>query len=301
MMQDRGSFTFIAIVYTMVITIIAISISYYIRTRLSDIEAFNIKMDAYLNIRSYINILNFCLSNGNLSYSQIDIPLCQGVLDTTRIPLDGTPVKIKDDIYASVQDTNGLISLWSGDTQALKNLVINLLGFSDTQADSFVSSLLDWIDTDDLKRVNGAERFDYTQGYKPRNYFFQYGQEVALVKGMNIEDYRKIKKFITIMSNYGFNPNTAPPEVLSAYMNIDIQTAQKVVEYRKTRNITGNSELFALTGKIIDLSKEGIYFFPYNSFVVEITYYRQGRKVMSAQMGVSYKSGSYNIIYVNIE
>lgn len=300
-MANKGSFTFIAIIYTLVIVILALSISYYIKSRLSDIEAFSIKTESYLNLRSYINIINFCLANGKFSNYKVSIPSCEGILQTVDIPLDGTPVKISEDIYLSIQDTNGLISLWSSDSRPLKNLVKKVLGYSETEADSFVSSLLDWIDTDDFKRVNGAERFDYIDGKpKPRNYFFQYWQEPSYVKGMNFENYSKIKNYVTILSNYGFNPNTAPAEVLSAYLDIDTQMAQKVVEYRKSKVITSNSELFYLTGKTIDTSVEGIYFFPYNSFIVKVYINKNQQKILSAEFGASYKGGNYNIIYLNI-
>lgn len=301
-MEDRGSFSFIAIIYTLVIVIIALSISYYIKSRLSDIEAFNTKTEAYIKIRSYINLINFCLANGSFEYSQVRISTCEDLTESTIIPLDGTQIKLTQDIYISIQDTNGLISISSSDTSVMKRLFMNLLGYSSTQADSLVDSIIDWIDTDDLKRLNGAERFDYVENQpKPRNYFFQYSQELSFVKGMGPKNYQKVKQFITILSNYGFNPNTAPAQVLSAYLDIDMQTAKKVIDYRKTKPITSNAELFYLTGKYIDTSKEGLYFVPYNTFVVRLFYYKNDKVIFSVEMGVSYKGGSYNIIYINID
>jgi general secretion pathway protein K len=149
-------------------------------------------------------------------------------------------------------------------------LIRNLGGLDDTSG--IVNSYLDWVDEDNFVRVNGAEEFYYKgQGlpYGPRNYAIQYKEEVEWVKGMNRELYGKIEPFLTLLPSLGFNPNTASDEVSMAYLNINEESVKNLKDYRSKMAVTSDTELFALTGRMISGSGEGVYFFP--SPFIEIT------------------------------
>jgi general secretion pathway protein K len=66
-----------------------------------------------------------------------------------------------------------------------------------------VDAILDWRDTDELKRIHGAERDEYQAaglGYAPRNAPFQSIEELSLVLGMSAPLYHRIAGSITIFT-----------------------------------------------------------------------------------------------------
>jgi len=199
-----------------------------------------------------------------------------------------------------VQDSNGLLSVTTINTVALKRL-LTYFEVDPQNADTFIDSLLDWIDQDDLTRLNGAEREWYSfQGlkYEPRNYPIQYKEELKLIKEMNSELYSKIEPYISILPATGFNPNTAPDPVLIAYLDIGNDTLNVLKEYIQTKPITSDAELFSLTGRRI-VKDEGLYFFP--SSYLEITVQAgKPRPFYTIKAGIYLRENiysPYNIIY----
>jgi general secretion pathway protein K len=132
-------------------------------------------------------------------------------------------------------------------------------------ASGIIESYLDWIDTDNLTRVNGAEDFYYKgQGlpYVPRNYAIQYKDEIQWIKGMDKELYGKIEPYLTILPSTAFNPNTASDEVLMAYLYINEDFLKVLKEYMSKMPVRSDMELFALTGRRIVSDMEGVNFAP---------------------------------------
>jgi general secretion pathway protein K len=161
---------------------------------------------------------------------------------------------------------------------------------------------LDWIDPDNFSRINGAEEFYYKgQGlpYTPRNYAIQYKDEVAFIKGMNKELYSKIELYLTMLPSTGFNPNTASDEVLMAYLNINEDSLKNLKDYMSKKNVTSDTELFAITGRRIASDVEGVYFFP--SPFIEITVSAgRPRSIYTIRAGLDTRQNMlspYNILY----
>ncbi|WP_157845907.1 type II secretion system protein GspK [Kiloniella litopenaei] len=87
-----------------------------------------------------------------------------------------------------------------------------------TDPDSLTAAVLDWRDRNDIKRLNGAERRDYTaQGrtYGPGNGPFTTLQEVKGLLGISPDLFEKIAPHITLTSQQrGFDPDLASPEFI---------------------------------------------------------------------------------------
>ncbi|MEO0448353.1 MAG: hypothetical protein AAF191_20000, partial [Verrucomicrobiota bacterium] len=87
-------------------------------------------------------------------------------------------------------DLNALLR--SGDSRVLED-VFEYWGLSLEEAQGLISAMQDWIDEDDLHRVNGAERDDYeSAGFRgrPFNRPFASLDEVLLVRGMTAVEVR---------------------------------------------------------------------------------------------------------------
>jgi general secretion pathway protein K len=254
----------------MVILTVSIGFNWLVREYIKSAQAFQQKTEAMLKARSVYDTLIYFMLNGNFTAKEIILPQIEGLPEIKSIPLDGGEVSFLEDLAVKAQDANGILSVTTIKTLPLKRL-LTYFGVDSQNADIFIDSILDWIDQDDLTRINGAEKQWYSsQGfnYEPRNYQIQNKEELKLIRGLSPEIYSKIEPYITILPATGFNPNTASDPVLISYLDIGNDTLNVLKEYMKTKPVTSDSELYSLTGRRI-VQEEGLYFFP--SSFLEIT------------------------------
>jgi general secretion pathway protein K len=128
----------------------------------------------------------------------------------------------------------------------LKRLFV-LLGADPSDGDVIVDSILDWIDTDDLTRLNGAES-DYYQSlsppYRAKNAPLDRVEELLLIRGVTPELYRGtpatetdparpgLAEVFTTMTSGSINVNTASATVLQTMVGLDEAQVQAVLSRR---------------------------------------------------------------------
>jgi len=121
------------------------------------------------------------------------------------------------EVQIMVRNTAGLVDINTATPDVLETL------FSGVQIDksersALVDAIMDWKDTDDLKRLNGAEDADYRdEGYEygtPDRPFFSIG-ELRYVMGMNTAIYNTIAPYITVFSGQSTVNQSYAPEELS--------------------------------------------------------------------------------------
>jgi general secretion pathway protein K len=267
---NKGSATLLTILMAAVIITVGLGFSWLVKEHMKASEGLRNKAEAILRVRSAYDTMIYFILNGQITPGGIVAATSDQISGLKWLPLDGQRVLLSDDLYVQAQDSNGMLSLVSMYPAGVDRL-IKKLGVLDDTSD-IMNSYLDWIDEDNFERVNGAEE-SYYKGeglpYGPRNYAIQYKEEIEWVRGMNKELYHRIEPFLTLLPSTGFNPNTASDEVLTAYLNIDEDSLKNVKDYRSKMAVTSDTELFALTGRSIGGSGEGVNFFP--SPYIEIT------------------------------
>jgi general secretion pathway protein K len=142
----------------------------------------------------------------------------------------------------AIQDEAGLIQLNTPDRQQLAKLLV-LCGVEVPKLDSMLDALEDYIDDDNLSRVNGAEQDIYTQAGQqaPRNGQLLSVAEVWQVWGWAAEKKRMTElgceKMLSITGQAGLfgaaalNVTTAPPLVLRA-AGVDDATVAELIKSR---------------------------------------------------------------------
>ena len=121
-----------------------------------------------------------------------------------------------------------------------------------------VNPLLDWLDADDVERMEGAETF-YYQGlphpYAAANGPFRTPGQVFLVKGMpRIRSFggdpeKRILWYLTVYGGGKVNINTAPAEVLESLdEEMDAATARSILDYRQEEDFRTVSDLMKVPG-----------------------------------------------------
>jgi general secretion pathway protein K len=277
--RSKGSATLYSLFIGMILLTVAIGFNMIVRENLRASLALSQKMSAMLSAYSFYELLLFTLTSGKVFNKEIEPFEGEKYLGIKRIPLNGTEVFIneKDNstleipVSVSIKDSNGLISLVTLNINAFDRLLRNF-GVPEERRRIILDSFLDWIDRDDLTRLNGAEKSYYEKEGKPlpRNYEIQFKEELSLIRGMDKELYKKLSPYLTMCPNSGFNPNTAPPEVLRAYLDLeDNATFKTLLDFLSNNTLLSDTQLFQLTGKRIVID-EGTYYFPSYYFELKI-------------------------------
>ncbi len=153
------------------------------------------------------------------------------------------------DVYISSE--NGKINVNAlNDTN--REFLVNLLEKRDvdiSDADTIADSILDWLDTDDLTHVNGAEDGYYgslPDPYKAKDASFYSIEEMTLVKGVTPEIFERIRDFVTVYGNkdISVNVNIAPKEILSSIPGLSEDIADELSFYiEENGSISDQEEL----------------------------------------------------------
>lgn len=143
-----------------------------------------------------------------IKYAEIDVP-------------NGWSVEIK------IRDEGGKISLNHIEEPLLNRLLEEELDFDFGTARELSSTLFDWIDDNDQRRLNGAESDDYLNNnppYRAANRPLQSLEELRLLKiwedeffdedGLPNESFKRLSSMVSVLDNDEVNLNAAPEPVL---------------------------------------------------------------------------------------
>jgi len=140
-----------------------------------------------------------------------------GFADEEPLRLDGRTYEMGNGALIQLQDARGLLSL---NEPHRERWLAALIGAGATldQANAMIDTLLDYTDTDSLKRLNGAEAPDYSAAglAPPRNDWVLSTDETARIAvwATSPQLRERLSPWLSITRNGLFNPNTAPLELL---------------------------------------------------------------------------------------
>lgn len=174
---------------------------------------------------------------------------------------------INEKVMGKIQDYSGLIDISSGPSDKFGKLLV-AQGLSHADAQVIMQSLADWVDNDELTRLNGAEANYYISQNltMPRNGGLQSVRELMLVRGMNNVLFEKIEPMLVIYPAPHFNPMTAPLPLLSAL--IGAERAEQIDRERRASPINANrfSRLSGLN------EMDGSFFYPGSVMKLSLEY-----------------------------
>lgn len=158
--------------------------------------------------------------------------------------LDGRPYRVAENVLVSLQDTRGLISvnassLDGGSRDSIERL-LGTYGVDSIEANRLTDILLDYRDTDDLRRINGAEREDYLRAEQEsmiRNSDLlapdELGRLLTWADREQLWQDDPITNHISVEKQAAFNTNTADWRTLVAMTGMPAEAAKKIVEQRQ--------------------------------------------------------------------
>ena len=131
--------------------------------------------------------------------------------------------------WVTIEDENAKFNL-----NTLSEDRFNALGIMEQllNREEITDSILDWLDRDSISRPYGAEDFYYQflqPPYHVKNGLFDSIEELRLVKGINENDFRILKKYLTVATNDDkININTASIEVLRTLPKLSSDLVEKL-------------------------------------------------------------------------
>lgn len=161
--------------------------------------------------------------------------------DETRMRADGRLYQQEFEgtlVEVSAIDERGKLDINAADELTMVNMFTGH-GLELGDAELLAAAVMDWRDTDELERVNGAEEEAYLAAglqIGPANRPFMMTEELLQVIGMSYELYRKLEPGITVFSRAGEpDPAFAPVEALMALPDITYEEALEFVAERNAR------------------------------------------------------------------
>jgi hypothetical protein len=186
--------------------------------------------------------------------------------ERAQLRLDGSPLLTVDGAWVSVQDVRGLLSVNGSSRAAIQALLVQD-GLPVPRAQAMVDVLDDYVDTDRLKRINGAERPEY-QGLgllPPRD---DWVVSLRELEGMPLwrDDLARLSRLqATLSSDVGhlFNPASAPPAALRAmFPTLSASQLDTLMRLRSQDQLRDLRAASALVG--INLNEDDYILFPGN-------------------------------------
>lgn len=174
--------------------------------------------------------------------------------------------KAPEGITVRIYDLSSKLNISRLSQQQMQQLFAHILGDDDKQIPELVDAWLDWIDSDELKHLNGAEKAYYKKqklGYEPRNGPLVTVEELRLIKGLDevFKDIELDSTFTLYGGRAAVNPNTATREVLMMIPGMDEKSVNNILQARKTGDFKNAGELnINLTPSVIAKTKNWFTF-----------------------------------------
>jgi len=183
-----------------------------------------------------------------------------------EIALDDRVYQGIGEVYFAIQDQNGLVGLNNEDDAFYPERLLQLLGVPDAERAPMLAKLQDYIDADDLYRVNGAEADQYEEAQQtpPTNRPLRSPWETYKILGWAQQ--RRLwdnSDWVQYTSNLGGglpNLNTAPALALQTIPGIDADGAARLVKFRHIYPIDKEERVYQALGFRIVLDEFGTVF-----------------------------------------
>lgn len=186
------------------------------------------------------------------------------------IALDGRSYSI-DDTTLQLQDARGLLNLNTASDERL----FRFLGAMEVPADQrshLIDTLRDYTDSDDLRRLNGAESSDYQKLGLPPPTNLPLLSPLELKNILGWRDMAPLWKnkitvanLTTVGKVFGTNPQTASWQVLAALPGVTHEIANAIIIRRKLESNLNESFITQITGANYSTEMGQIVAFPADS------------------------------------
>ena len=200
-------------------------------------------------------------------------------------PASGLPVDlIRIDNRPYLLDVNGPLVIRLQDQAGMVNLtqlrgrpfqrLMERFGVENAMSDVLAARYQDYVDSDDLRQTNGAERREYANGGPPNRALLRPTEWLSVLgarDAMDLRRWRLLKdKLASDDTSSAININTASPEALAVLFGLSEEQAAAVLREREITPLLSIQALEPYTGVQPEWDYEQIYTFPSTAMIVTI-------------------------------
>jgi type II secretory pathway component PulK len=209
----RGYILVMALAALTVLALVGASFGSRMDGERARVSSFMREVSAERSMQSAFALANYWLSTAGINANGVGDGLA------AQWVADGRWYRLSPDVWASLQDERGLLSVNQPSAKQFRQLLLNE-GMAAEKVDRLIDVLADYIDTDDLRRLNGAERPQYLEAglLGPRNDMLRSSGELCQLPAWLdvIELCERLLPVLSTRVSPLWNPNTAPRKVLAA-------------------------------------------------------------------------------------
>ena len=266
--DERGIALFLVLWVLALLTVIVGEFCYTMRTEVNITRNFKEETEAYYIAEAGLNRAIVEIMRNEKIPQKVNAPESDEEkveerlrinTDIPAVPFGGGQFKVR------VANESGKINLNTADAHLLR-MMLSRFGLEDKDRDVIVDSILDWRDTDQLHRVNGAENDYYRslpEPYECRDGDFRSVGELLLVRGMTPKlFYGGLENMVTVYKDDQTLQSKEETETLAGKVNINAVThdmlialpgmtedlAREIIDYRKARDFKSVSEILEIVG-----------------------------------------------------
>jgi len=237
--SEAGFALFAVLLISMIIMVISGSLVYSVYQRVKLGGEMRERSMAFLKARSAISQVIYDVLTSTFTPTGLIVHEQDGTL--REMNLYGDPITLSEGAEAELRDVSGMVSPLF-DPEYIR-MLLEYVSKDSKLGNSFVDTLLDWQDADDLKHLNGAESYEYrTAGYPyiPRNYYIQVPEEIMLLKGFDRHIFDKMKDDLAYWGSGTINFLTMSERLLRAILRDD-SLVDRIIQMRKEGALTGKT------------------------------------------------------------
>jgi len=175
-----------------------------------------------------------------------------------EIAMDDRPYFGHGKALFALQDEGGLINIHF-ETDYTLSRFLGLLGVEPKWQQPLIAKLKDYVDLDDLHRINGAESYHYKQRDlpPPTNRYLYHQMETQKIldwkEQSTLWKNHQLRQLTHLWIAARPNVNTAPSLVLQAAYNISAEAAQRIIKMRETQPFYYSSAVSQIAGEPVDI------------------------------------------------
>lgn len=184
---------------------------------------------------------------------------------------------IPETVKVRIYNNAGKINIQKLPKAKVRELLEKFVGTEDLEKlTTLENAWEDWVDKDDLQRLDGAEKDYYeslTPPYEPRNAPIETVAEVLLIKGFDevFKDIDMENIFTVYGGGAGVNPNFATREALSLLPGMDDSIIDRILTIRRVKEIKSVSDFsFLIEPEQLALFKPWVNFSTSNFYTIAI-------------------------------
>jgi general secretion pathway protein K len=167
-------------------------------------------------------------------------------------------ITLPDNLAVRIYDHAGFINLRYLNVAQMRELLEKRIGNDVEKISELLDAWQDWIDNDELKRLNGAENEYYEElkpPYRPRNAMVETTEEILLIRDFaEVFKELELETAFTVYGNMsGVNPNLATKETLSLLPGLSSAGVDKILERRQAKEFQNLAEFSTFLSEVSDI------------------------------------------------